>query len=99
MHVYNVEFQNQFFKIKTEHDDKVFKTLKLDLDKKLQGIQKNYKRISFEKAIFLVCLQLIEDKHFLKQTIDKNINKLESQAKSLLDDLTTAPQGVNFEIN
>ena len=99
MNTYSVEFQNQFFKIKTEHDQEVFQTLKSEVDKKLEEIQGFYKNISLEKALFLACLQFSEDKYLFKKTIDKNIDRLESQAKSLLDDLKETPAGLNFQVS
>ena len=97
MNSYNVEFQSESFKLVTDHDSKVFMSLKSEVDSKLKEIQNSYKGISIEKALFLTCLCLAEDKFFLKKAIDKNINQLESQAKSILEDLSASNAG--FEIN
>ena len=99
MNIYNIEFQNQSFKIKTEHEGRVFQALRSEVDKSLKEIQSSYKNISVEKALFLACLQFAEDKYLLKKAIGKNVDKLESQARSLLDELKENPQGVKFEIN
>ncbi|MDE0091901.1 MAG: hypothetical protein OXN83_01285 [Oligoflexia bacterium] len=98
MNSYNVEFQSESFKLMTEHDSKVFSDLKSEVESKLTEIQNSHKEISIKKALFLTCLCLAEDKFFLKKTIDKNINQLESQAKSILADLE-ASSSAGFEIN
>ena len=97
MNSYNVEFQSESFKLVTDHDPTVFTALKLEVENKLKEIQNSHKRISTEKALFLTCLYLAEDKFFLKKAIDKNINQLESQAKSILTDLEVSNSG--FKIN
>lgn len=97
MNSYNVEFQSESFKLVTDHEPKVFTALKLEVESKLKEIQDSHKRISIEKALFLTCLYLAEDKFFLKKAIDKNINQLESQAKSILTDLEASNLG--FKIN
>ncbi|MCY4321395.1 MAG: cell division protein ZapA [Bdellovibrionaceae bacterium] len=97
MNSYNVEFQSESFKLVTDHDPTVFKALKLEVESKLKEIQNSHKRISIEKALFLTCLYLAEDKFFLKKAIDKNINQIESQAKSILTDLEVSNSG--FKIN
>ena len=94
---YNVEFQSESFKLATEHDSKVFADLKSEVENKLKEVQNSHTGISIEKALFLTCLCLAEDKFFLKKAIDKNINQLESQAKSILADLESSHAG--FEIN
>ena len=97
MNTYNVEFQSQSFKLITEHDPKVFQTLKSEVENKLDEVQSSHKQISIEKALFLACLRLAEDKFLLKKAIDKNIDSLEFQAKSLLDDIESAPNDSRFE--
>ena len=97
MNSYNVEFQSESFKLMTEHDFKVFEGLKSEVENKLKEVQSSHKGISIEKALFLTCLCLAEDKFFLKKAIDKNINQLETQAKSILEDLSASNAG--FEIN
>ena len=97
MNSYNVEFQSESFKLATEHDSKVFMALKSEVESKLKEVQSSHKGISIEKALFLTCLCLAEDKFFLKKAVDKNINQLESQAKSILADLEASNAG--FEIN
>ncbi|MCZ0932818.1 MAG: cell division protein ZapA [Oligoflexia bacterium] len=97
MNSYNVEFQSESFKLATEHDSKAFTALKSEVESKLKEVQNSHKGISIEKALFLTCLCLAEDKFFLKKAIDKNINQLESQAKSILADLEASNAG--FEIN
>ena len=98
MNSYSIEFQNQSFKIKTEHDEKAFQALKSEVDQRVQEIQNLYKKISVEKALFLACLQLAEDKYLLKKALNENLNRLEIQAKSLLDELADSPY-MNFEIS
>lgn len=97
MNSYNVEFQSESFKLMTEHDHKVFEGLRSEVEKKFKKVQNSHKGISIEKALFLTCLCLAEDKFFLKKAIDKNINQLENQAKSILKDLSASNAG--FEIN
>lgn len=99
MNAYNVEFQSQSFKIMTEHDPDAFQLLKSEVERKLAEIKNSYKRISIEKALFLTCLYLAEDKFFLKKAIDDNINNLESQAKSILEELESSSQGAGFELS
>ena len=99
MHTYNVEFQSQSLKLMTEHDPKAFQALKSEVEKKLDEVQNSYNKISIEKALFLTCLHLAEDKFLLKKAIDKNINSLESQAKSILEELESAPNGTRLEIS
>ena len=98
MNSYNVEFQSESFKLMTEHDSKIFVSLKSEVENKLKEVQNSHKGISIEKALFLTCLCLAEDKFFLKKAIDKNINQLESQAKSILADLESS-SNTGFEIN
>lgn len=98
MNTYNVEFQTQSFKIMTEHDPEVFQNLRSEVEKKLKEIKSSYSRISIEKALFLTCLHLVEDKFLLKKALDKNINLLESQAKSILADLESSQKGAGLEI-
>lgn len=97
MNSYNVEFQSKSFKLMTEHDSKVFTALRSEVENKLKEVQDSHKGISIEEALFLTCLCLAEDKFFLKKAIDKNINQLESQAKSILKDLASSNAG--FELN
>ena len=97
MNSYNVEFQSQSFKLATEHDSKVFEALKSEVENKLKEVQSSHKGLSIEKALFLACLCLAEDKFFLKKAIDQNINQLETQAKNILADITASNSG--FEIN
>ena len=99
MHTYNVEFQSQSLKLMTEHDPEAFQALKSEVEKKLDEIQSSYNKISIEKALFLTCLHLAEDKFLLKKAIDKNINSLESQAKSILEELESVPNGTRLEIS
>ena len=99
MNVYNVEFQSQSFKLTTEHDEKVFQALKSEVEKKFNEIQSSYEGISNEKALFLTCLHLVEDKFLLKKAINKNISRLESQAKSLLDNFELSSDKTGFEIS
>ncbi len=99
MNTYDVEFQSQFFKLKTDHDKVVFEALRSEVEKKLNEIQNSYKKISVEKALFLTCLHFAEDKLLLKRAIDENINSLESQAKDILADLESSSGGTKFEIN
>ena len=99
MNTYNVEFQSQVFKLKTDHDKEAFQALKSEVEKKLAEIQSSYERISIEQALFLTCLHFVEDKLLLKKAIDENINSLESQAKSILEDLEFSPDGLKFEIS
>ena len=99
MNTYNIEFQNQSFKVRTEHNKETFQTLKSEVNQRLEEIQSSYQKISVEKALFLACLQLAEDKYLLKKALDTNINQLEVQAKSLLDELANSPHSVNFEIS
>ena len=98
MHSYNVEFQSESFKLMTEHDSKVFNALKSEVENRLKKVQNSHKGISIEKALFLTCLCLAEDKFFLKEAIDKNINQLESQAKSILADLESSSMA-RFELS
>ena len=97
MNSHNVEFQSESFKLVTEHDSKVFTALKSEVENKLKEVQRSHTGISIEKALFLACLCLAEDKFFLKKAIDNNINRLETQAKSILADLEASSSG--FEIN
>ena len=99
MNTYDIEFQSQCFRLKTNHDKEVFQALRSEVEKKLNEVQSSYKKISIEKALFLTCLYLAEDKFFLKRAIDENIDSLESQAKDILKDIESSPNGANFEIN
>lgn len=98
MNTYNVEFQSESLKLTTDHNPDVFQALKLEVEKKLKEVQRSYKRISIEKALFLACLHLAEDKFFLKKALDENITNLESQAKSLLEELGSS-SSMRFEIS
>ena len=98
MHSYSVDFQSQSFKLMTEHDSEVFKALKSEVENRLKEVQSSHKEISIEKALFLTCLHLAEAKFLLKKAIDKNINNLESQAKSILKDLESSPNGIRLEM-
>ena len=98
MNTYNVEFQSQSFKLMTEHDSKAFQALKSEVETKLSEVQNSHRQISIENALFLACLRLAEDKFLLKKAIDENINSLESQAKDILDDLESSPEGEGVEI-
>lgn len=99
MNTYHVKIQSQSVKIMTEHEPKVFQRLKSEVEKKLDEIKNSHKQISMEKALFLTCLHLSEDKFVLKKLIDKNISSLESQAKSILEDLESSPNGTRLEIS
>ena len=99
MNTYEVEFQSQVFKLATDHDKEAFQALKSEVERKLAEIQSSYKEISIEKALFLTCLHFAEDKLLLKKAVDKNINSLESQAKSILEDLELSPDGIKFEVS
>ena len=99
MNSYDIEFQSQSFSLKTEHDSKVFQALRSEVDKKLKEVQSSNKGIPIDKALFLTCLYLAEDKFFLKKAIDKNINQLESQAKTILDDLESSSRNISFDTN
>lgn len=98
MNTYTVKFQSQSFKLLTEHDSKTFEALKSEVEKKLDDIQSSHREISIEKALFLTCLSLAEDKFLLKKALSQNIDSLESQAKSLLNDLKLSPDSAGFEI-
>ena len=98
MNTYNVEFQSQSFKLTTDHDQEVFRALKSEVEKKLDEIQSSYDTISIEKALFLTCLHLAEDKLILKKAIDENISNLESQAKSILEDIKSSPNDEKITI-
>ena len=98
MNTYNVEFQSQVFKLTTDHNKEAFQALKSEVEKKLAEIQSSYERISVEKALFLTCLHFAEEKLLLKKAIDENINSLESQAKSILEDLESSHNSAKFEI-
>ena len=98
MNSYNVEFQSQSFKLMTEHDSEVFKALKSEVESKLKEVQSSHKEISIEKALFLTCLCLVEDKFLLKKAVDKNISHLESQARSILKDLESSPNGIRLKM-
>ena len=98
MYNYKVEFQSESFKLTTEHDSKVFMALKSEVENKLKEVQLSHKGISIEKALFLTCLCLAEDKFFLKKTVDDSINQIESQARSILADLESSSK-TGFEIS
>ena len=98
MNTYNVELISQPLKITTEHNLEAFQTLNLEVEKKLQEVKNSNNNISTEKALLLTCFHLAEDKFLLKKAIDKNINSLESQAKSLLEDLESSPKGLSLKI-
>ena len=99
MNTYDVEFQSQLFKLTTDHGKETFQALRSEVEKKLAEIQSSYEKISIEKALFLTCLHFAEDKLHLKKAIDENINSLESQAKSILEDLESSPNGLKFEVS
>ena len=98
MNTYDIEFQSQSFRLKTEHEKKAFQTLQSEVVKKLDEVQSSHKEISLERALFLTCLYLAEEKFLLKKAIDKNIDSLEFQAKSILSDLESSLHGKGFEI-
>ena len=98
MNTYDIEFQSQSFKVTTEHNKEVFQSLKSEVEKKLDEIQNSHKKLSVESALFLTCLYFAEDKFLLKKAIDENINSLESQAKSILDDLESSRGNASLEI-
>lgn len=97
MNTYHVNFQSESFKVMTEHTEEVFQTLQDELERKLKTVQTANSGISMNKALILTCLQLAEDKYLLKQVIDKNINHLESQTKSLLKEIGVSSSKISFE--
>ena len=99
MNTYDVEFQSQCFRLKTDHGKEDFQALKSEVEKKVAEVQNSHEKISIERALFLTCLHLAEDKLLLKKAIDENIDSLESQAKDILKDIESSPNGKKFEIN
>ena len=99
MNTYHVKFQSQSFKLMTQHNRRDFQILKSEVESKWDEVQNSHKQISIEKALFLTCLLLAEDKFLLKKALDKNINSLESQARSILKDLESSSKGkrLSFE--
>ena len=97
MNTYHIKFQSESFKIMTEHKEELFQALQNEVDGKLKTIQSSNSGISMNKALFLTCLQLAEDKYQLKQMLDKNINQLESQTKSLLKEIGVSSSKMSFE--
>lgn len=97
MNTYHIKIQSESFKIITEHKKKLFEGLQSEVDKKLQTVQSSNSGISMNKALILTCLQLAFDKHQLKQLLDKNINQLEAQTKSLLKEIGVSSSKMSFE--
>ena len=86
MHTYNVEFQSETLKLKTNHKPEAFEALRLEVESKLKAVQKA--GLSSQKALFLTCLHLAEDKLILKKALGKNIDSLEYQAKGILEEIS-----------
>ena len=97
MNSYHVKFNSESFKIMTKHSEEIFRTLQSEIDRKLKEVQNSNSGISIHKALILTCFQLAEDKYMLKQAINKNINQLESQTKSLLEDIGISSTKISFE--
>ena len=97
MNTYHITFQSESFKIMTEHKEEVFQTLQDEVDRKLKKVQDSNSGISIKKALILTCLQFAEDKYLLKQIVDKNINDLESQTRSLLKEIGVSSSKMSFE--
>ena len=97
MNTYHIKIQSESFKIIAEHKKELFEGLQSEVDKKLQTVQSSNSGISMNKALILTCLQLAFDKHQLKQLIDKNIDQLESQTKSLLKEMGVSSSKMSFK--
>ena len=97
MNTYNLEFQSQSFRLLTDHNEEDFQNLKSEVENKLNEIKKAHTNLSTEKALLLTCLSLAEDKLFLQKAVGKNIDQLESQAKSILKEIERTP-GSELEI-
>ena len=97
MNTYHIKFQSESFQIMTEHKEELFQTLQGEVDNKLKTVQSSNSGISMNKALILTCLQLAFDKYQLKQVLDKNVNQLESQTKSLLKEIGVSSSKMSFE--
>jgi len=97
MNTYHIKFESESFKIITEHKKELFEGLQNEVDKKLKTIQSSNSGISMNKALILTCLHLAFDKYQLKQLLDKNINQLESQTKSLLKEIGVSSSKMSFK--
>ena len=81
----------------TKHSEEIFQTLQSEIDRKLKEVQNSNSGIAINKALILTCFQLAEDKYMLKQAINKNIHQLESQTKSLLEDIGISSAKISFK--
>jgi len=83
----------------THHSKDVFQALRSEIDRKLEEVKNSNSKISINQALILTCFQLAEDKYLLKQAINKNVDQLEFQTKTLLKDLGFSCSNRNFEKN
>ena len=81
----------------TEHNKELFQALQDEVDQKLKTVQASNQGASINKALILTCLQLAFDKYQLQQVLDRNINNLENQTKSLLKEIGISSSEISFK--
>ncbi|MGI9549351.1 MAG: cell division protein ZapA [Bdellovibrionales bacterium] len=97
METYEIRLCGYPLKLKTKHNKETLEFFKSEVEEKIKAIQDNHQNISIEKALFLTCLSFAEDRFFLKKAINKNLDRLESKAKSVLKGLESSSKNINFE--
>ena len=99
METYTIQLNGKSLTLKTEHNNQTLEVFKSKVEEKINQIKQSHSQISLEKLLLLTCLCLAEDNYFLKESINKNLNGLESQVQDVLKGLESSSQSVNFQVD
>ena len=97
MQTYEIKLQGCPLRLKTDQSGETLELLKAEVERKIKHAQNSHNRLSLEKALLLTCLQLAEDRFLLKKAITQNLDRLEAQAREVLEDLESSSEGIELE--
>ena len=97
MQTCEIRLQGYPLRLKTDRSGETIELLRAEVERKIKQAQEAPNHIPLEKALLLTCLRLAEDRFLLKKAVTQNLDRLESQAREILEDLESSSDGIELE--
>ncbi|MGE3681772.1 MAG: cell division protein ZapA [Bdellovibrionales bacterium] len=88
---YEVQVAGVSLRLKSSHSEQTVQELIDLVDSKIKEALSANNNVSFQKALMLASLHMAEDLIFLKRAVNSHLDKLESKAKGILNELDSTP--------